>query len=156
MQRILATDPASVLKAVIASTIQDVTAGATPDNHNVTGLAIDRETMHLPPAAVLAVYFEAVLGAAKTLAIKNVSIQHSDDGATNWATYLTLTDPGVVATGQSGGSTERGQVQNSVNLSGAKRWVRTMFTPDLSATNTDTCEVMSSLIFTGFDTIPHA
>lgn len=155
MQRILSTDPASVMKAVIASTIQDVTAGATPDNHAVTGLTIDREASHMPLAAVLAILFEAVLAASKTLSIKSVSIQHSDDGATNWATYLSFNDPGVVATGQSGGSTERGQFQISANLSSAKRYIRVMFTPDLSAANTDTCEVVSELIFTGFDTIPH-
>lgn len=156
MNRLIQTDIHSVISARIASAITAATAGGTGDNTAITGVTIDRAAFasgQPPLNADLLLGFDTTLAAAATLSLKTVKIQDSADGST-WADYLAFTDPGVVATGPGGGGNVKGVTRLGVNLSSARRYVRAVFTPDLSAANTDTASVFALLVFAGFDSIP--
>lgn len=156
MNRVIQTDINSLISARIASTITSATAGGTGDNTAITGVTVDRLAFPLvnpPLCASLLLLFDTTLAAAATLSLKTVKIQDSADGST-WADYKTFTDPGVVATGPGGGGNVKGSTRLGVNLSSARRYVRAVFTPDLSAANTDTASVLAALVFAGFDAIP--
>lgn len=148
---------AELLTAKIASAFAAATAGGTGDNTAVTGLAIDRfATGALAGNVEFILAYQATLAAAATLSLKTIKIEQGDDG-TNWdaTAYQTFTDA-VVATGKTGGSTERGALKLKVDLGSAKRFVRIDFTPDLSAANTDTASVVAVANLAGFDRLPAA
>lgn len=154
MNRVIQTDINSVIAPRIASLVTSVTAGGTGDNTAITGTSIDRQAFVAPPlCASLALLSEAVLAASATMTMKNVKIQDSADNST-WTDYLTFTDPGVVATGPVGGGTVQSATKLGVNLSSARRYIRAVFTPDLSAANTDTAKVLGAFVFGGFEAIP--
>lgn len=132
----------------------DATAGGAGNNTLVDGYSLDREGFaggSLPNTALLGILFTATLAATKTLSIA-VDVQHSADGST-WVDYATQAAT-VVATGPTGGGTVTGQLPFGVDLTGANRFVRVNFTPDLSATATDTAELIACGAFGGFDTLP--
>lgn len=153
---VLQHDVAALLSAKIGSAFTAATAAGTGDNTAVTGSTIDRASgAGRPSSAALLILWQATLAAAATLTIKSVKVEHSDDGS-SWSDYLTYTDPGVVGTGQTGGSTEKGVVKLACDLSSAKRYVRLDFTPDLSAANTDTASIVGAMVLAGFDRLPAA
>lgn len=145
------------LKTRYGSAFTSATAGSTGDNTAVTGAAIDRldaSTGSLALNAQLNVVFSTVLASGATLSLKTVAVDHSPDNST-WTTgYLTFSDPGVVATGASGGSTVTGVTSLTADLSSAYRYVRFNFTPDLSAANTDTASLIGVGVLAGFDRLP--
>lgn len=145
----------ALISPKIASAITALTAGGSGDATAVTGLTIDRAALRMPLSADLVLSYTATLAATKTLSFGTVKIQDSADGST-WAdvSTISITDPGVVATGPTGGATVSGQVSIPVALAGARRYVRANCTPDLSATSTDTASVVEHLIFGGFDRFP--
>lgn len=154
MNRVIQTDINSVISPALASAVTSVTAGGTGDNTAITGVTIDRQAYGaVPLSASLALLSEAVLAATNTISWKSVKIQDSADGST-WADYLTYTDPGVVATGPTGGGTVRTATKLAANLSSARRYIRAVATPDMSAANTDTAKVAAMFIFGGFEAIP--
>lgn len=154
MNRVYMTDIGSLVSEKIGSAFASATAGGTGDNTAVTGTSIDRAAIGNPLCAEVAVLYSATLAATKTLTLKTVKIEDSADGST-WADYATF-DDAVVATGATGGSTEAGAAAYKVNLSGARRYVRVDFTPDLSATGTDTASAVAAWVFGGFDVLPVA
>ena len=158
MNIVVQRDIADLLTAKMGSAVTSLTAGGTGDNTAVTGLAVDRfASGAVPLNAELMLAFEATLGSGNTLSLKTVKIEQSSDGQ-NWdaTAYATFTDPGVVATGPTGGGTVRGVVKLGVNLGSAKEFVRADFTPDLSAANTDTAKVTAIWNLAGFDILPAA
>lgn len=144
---------AALVSSRIASAISALTAGGTGDATAVAGIVIDRKAIGMPLNAVLTLAFTAVLAATKTLSFGTVKIQDSADGTT-FADFLTFTDPGVVATGPTGGATVNGQVNLAANLAGARQYLKVLFTPDLSASSTDTANAVAILGFAGFDRLP--
>ncbi len=150
MQRILATDPASLMTTRIGSAFTSITAAGAGDAAAVNGITIDREATGMQPAAVLALHFSATLTAAKTLNITQLKVQDSADGAI-WADYRTLAAPGVVLS-----ATGVGQVAASVSLSSARRYVRSVFTPDLTAAAADVATLVSTWSLTGGQELPAA
>lgn len=154
-----AKDLLSITRAAIASAFTSLTAGGSGDNTAVTGLSIDRAALGLPQSCILNWNFTATLAAAATLTIKDLVIQDSADG-TNWATYVpprpdaAIAAPGVVATGPGGGGTVRGVSRLNVNLTAARQFVRFGWTPDLSASATDTAIVAATVTMAGFDRLP--
>jgi hypothetical protein len=105
-----------------------------------------------------------VLGAGNTLTIKNALVEHAPDGTT-WSTLLDQTGvngpippdwpaAGVVDTGGSGGSTQRGVVAFSCDIKRGQRYVRFDFTPQLSAANTDTFSIIAAGVLSGFSELP--
>ncbi|PWC96960.1 hypothetical protein [Azospirillum sp. TSO5] len=144
------------LKAKIGSAFVSATAGGTGDNASVNGAAVDRlssSTGALAASGVFNVFYSATLAATKTLSLTALKVQDSADGST-WADYLTPSAPGVVATGASGGSTETGVSTLAVDLNSARRYVRVVFTPDLSASGTDTASLLATAVLAGYDRIP--
>lgn len=144
---------AALISPRLAAAITAIVAAGTGDATAVTGIVIDRAALKMPLNAELTLAFTAVLAATKTLSLGTVKIQDSADG-TNFADFLTFTDPGVVATGPAGGGTVNGQVSLPAHLAGARQYIRTAYTPDLSATSVDTAMIAETLTFAGFDRLP--
>lgn len=149
-------DIASLETAKAGTAITALTAAGSGDNTAITGITIDRLAgSSVPLNAEIILSYTATLAATKTLTLKTVKVEDSADG-TNWADFATFTDPGVVATGPTGGATLSGAVKLGVNLGAAKRYVRVDFTPDLSASGTDTAYVGAVVNLAGFDRVPAA
>jgi len=150
-------DIANLVTSKIGAAFTSLTAGGAGDNTAVTGVSIDRGAIGMPLSAVLDIAWEATLGAAATLTLKDVKIEQSADGS-NWdaTAYKSFTDPGVVATGPGGGGTVRGVTKLAVDLQSAKQFVRVKHTPDLSAANTDTAKTVPVWNFAGQDRLPAA
>jgi hypothetical protein len=129
------------------------TAGGTGDNTLVTGVIIDRAASGWAQSCVVAIPFTATLAAAATLSVGGVLQDGENSGLSDAGTFATLTNA-VVATGPSGGGTVTGVVELNVNLAGAKRYVRLNFTPDLSASGTDTAALSAVLVFGGATRLP--
>jgi hypothetical protein len=150
MDQVIMRDLVDVTAGAIASAYTHATAGGAGNNTAVTGLTIDRDSYGVALCAVFELAYEAALGQGNTITIKNVKVEHSQDGST-WSTYQTYTDPGVVDTGGTGGTTQRGVVRLGCDLKSAYRYVRYDWTPVLSAANTDTVSLMASATVAGFD-----
>jgi len=129
-----------------------ITAAGTGDNTAVTGATIDRASYGMAQSAEVGVLWLAALQATETLDLA-VEYQTSADGST-WDTAVALQASATVATGDTGGSNESGITKFSLNMSGLKRYVRVNFTPDLSASGTDTAILMSLWALGGADTLP--
>lgn len=136
-------------KYAAAST--SLTAAGGGDNTAVNGSAIDQTTFPCKAESIaFLIAALAVLTAAKTLVV-TAKIQDSADNST-WAdvvasaTILTLT-----ATGTSSGAGRLG-----VDLNTCRRYVRVVFTPDLSATGTDTAVVQCIAILGGLQEVPQS
>lgn len=126
-------------------------AAGTGDATSVTGISIDRAGFgngSPPKTALMGILYEATLGSGKTLSL-GYAVQDSADNST-WADYQTATYA-VVATGASGGSVVKGQLNIQVNLTSARRYVRLNYNPDHNATATDTSYSNGVGFFAGFD-----
>jgi hypothetical protein len=151
---VLQRDVQSLLTARLASAFVSATAGGAGNATAVTGLIIDRmATGSLPLNAELMFAYSATLAANKTLSIGALSLSDSADGST-FATLSTYTDPGVFATGPTGGATLTGVLKLGVALGAARRFIRFGFTPTLSNTSTDTASLVAVLNLAGFDRLP--
>jgi hypothetical protein len=126
------------------------TAGGSGDNTAVTGVIIDRAEIGSPQSAVLAIPFTATLAADETLSI-GYTVQEGNAANLSDAAVLATADPVVVATGA---GTVTGTFEVNVPLAGAGRYVRANFTPDLSASGTDTAALAAVLVFGGSDRLP--
>jgi hypothetical protein len=130
-----------------------VTAGGAGDATAVTGVIIDRAALGWPKSIVAAIPYTATLAQAATLSLA-YTFQHGDaSNLSDAATYASATTA-VVATGGTGGSTETGTFEVGINIEGAKRYVRLNFTPDLSASGTDTAALSAVIAFAGADRLP--
>lgn len=144
----------AAVKTVHASDNAALTAGGTGDNTLVTGQIIDRSTYGTPLSVVVAIGVKAVLAANKKLTLKSVTIEHGDDsGLSDAANFATPADVDILVDSGSG-STLRGVSEYDLDLTGAKRYIRLKFTPDLNATGTDTGECASTFIFGGIPELP--
>lgn len=127
-----------------------LTAAGTGDNTAITGSILDRQAKDYPVALVLAVPFTATLAASKNLFLKTVLVEHGDDSAlSDAATFATLEDATghAIATDSGSGSTLTGCKEYSLDLTGAKRYIRIKATPDLDATGTDTAAISGEVVF---------
>jgi hypothetical protein len=139
------------------------TAGGAADSVTDTGATIDREGFvggGIALSADVDFYYSATLGSGHTLAV-SFDLQDSPDG-TNFSDFMTEASA-VVATGPSGGGVVTGVARMSVpnasipagapgvNLSTARRYLRLLFVPHLSAAGTDTAIVGTLGVFGGFD-----
>lgn len=121
-----------------ASGAASFTAAGTGDNTAVTGASIDRRDFG---SGVLTIYWKTTLGASETLKIA-AEYQESDDDST-WGTATSLYAATTVKTGAV--TAGYGVKESDVDLSTKKRYIRFNFTPDLSASGTDT-----AVVFAGF------
>jgi hypothetical protein len=160
---------------VPASAYDATVAAGSGDNVAVVGLTIDRMnlvpngargafTNIVPRGVMFCLSYECVLGAGNTVSVGAAKVETSADGTT-WSTLYDQTGAsaptgptwpaaGVVDTGATGGSTQRGVVVFGCSLGAALRYVRFDFTPDLSASGTDTGKFVASAVFSGIDEVP--
>lgn len=114
--------------------------------------------------AALVVSYKAVLAQDETLSIAANVQDASDAGGTGAADYGAVLASAVVATGGTGGSTEYGSVVLDIDLLGgtqgaadgtcADEFLQGQFTPDLSASATDTAELAAVIVLAGADADP--
>lgn len=126
-------------------------AAGTGDAATTTGATVDRmgfSSGSMPNTLAAAIIYDATLASGKTLSI-GYAAQDSADGS-NWSDYQTATYA-VVATGPSGGGAVSGEMEISVNLTSARRYVRLNSNPDLNAAGTDTAVTRAAGFFAGFD-----
>jgi len=143
----------SKIAVVRAAANTAVTAGGAGDATAVTGVIIDRAALGWPQSCVVAVPFTATLAAAATLSL-SITLQDGDASNLSDAGTFASRANGVIATGPGGGGTVTGTIELDVNLSGAKRYVRANFTPDLSASGTDTAALSEVIVFGGATRLP--
>lgn len=126
------------------------TAGGTGDNTAVTGVIIDRMALGNPMSVVAAILYTTTLGSVETFSLA-WTLQHGDDSGLSDAATFASAGSAVVATGA---GTLTGQLEASVALKGAKRYLRLNYTPNLSASGTDTAACAPVLVFGGADRLP--
>jgi hypothetical protein len=153
MDQVFFRDLADLTLPIAAGAAATATAGGAGDNTARTGLQIDRNAYGVALGAMIVVGYTATLAAAATLTVKSCRIEDSADG-TNWASYLSFADPGVVSTGGTGGTTNNGAVVLQADLGAARRYVRFDYTPDLSAAGTDTLRDQAIAILHGLGRLP--
>lgn len=146
------------VKNGMASTI--ATAGGSGDNAEVTGTTIDRLALgqYFRSAIVLIACNDGAggVGAAETVKV-TFNIEHSDDNFSSTDDYI---QPGATSTVIANaetiytGTATSGIKAYKVNLSEAKRYVRLMVTPNLSASGTDQAYTQAFWIFGGADQVP--
>lgn len=124
-----------------------ITAGGTGDNTALTGASIDRLGYG---SASFVIAYKTTLAASETLSFA-AEYQLSSDGS-SWDTAVSLQGATVARTGAV--TAGHGVVKFDVNLEGAKRYVRFNFTPNLSASGTDTAVVYGTAILGGADLLP--
>lgn len=146
------------------------TGGGAADSATFTFSSVDREAFlfggSLPQSADIGVLYTATLASGKTLSIQ-FDLQDSADN-TNFSDFATAA-AAVVATGPSGGGLVTGVARMprpssagalagipGVDLRGARRYVRLLAIPHLSATGTDTAIIGHVAVFGGFDLLPAA
>jgi len=141
-----------------------ITAGAGNDGVAVNGNIIDLQTLQNQGkkkfhSAKLMIPFTAVLAAAATLTATVVMQHGSAANLSDAATYLDELGVNgkaatVVATGPGGGGTVRGVIEVSIALGGAKRYVRSVVTLNLSRANTDTVAAGGALVLGAAEETP--
>lgn len=127
------------------------TAGGTGDATEVDGAWIDRQGFD---SLKVVIAYTTTLAATKTLSLAANLQDASDSSGTGAADFGSALSATVVATGASGGSTETGVVELDFDVSGADQYVRIQFTPDLSATGTDTASISAIYVLGGADANP--
>lgn len=146
-------DIGSEITARRAAANTAATAGGAGDNTSVTGVIIDRAAIGFPASMVVAIPYTATLGAGDTLSI-GYTVQTSEASDMSGAVTVATAALAPVATGGAGGSTETGTFEVSLNLTGARRYIRVNFTPDLSRANTDTAALSAVAVFAGANRLP--
>ncbi len=152
----VARDIGAFVTGALGLTPAVITAGAGDDGVEVDGPAVDRLALgrHYLSAKLI-VAFEAVLAEGETLSIAaNAQDDSQSDFAGTPADYGDAFANAVVATGGTGGSTERGTVELPIDLSSARQFIRVQATADLSAVGTDTVAIAAIWVFGGADELP--
>lgn len=163
----------------VAFDAETIVAAAGNDNQPISGNVIDRLVTgrSLALSCKLAVPFTTTLTQSATLSLA-LKLQHDTvvgmgtaaslkatratlRKADGTSTALTLNGSGelastVIATGGSGGSTERGVVEMDVDLGPANEFLRPVRTLDLSAGSVDTVAAGGNLVLGGPNVIPSA
>lgn len=123
----------------------DIVAGGAGDNTEVDCAYVDRRAFASLKAVIA---YTATLQAGETLKIA-ANLQDDADGVgmgTDFGDALAST---TIATGPSGGGTRTGVIELDFDLSGANRYTRLQFTPNLSASGTDVAELSAVYILAG-------
>lgn len=143
-------DFGAYMKPVRAGAEVDVTAGGSGDATEVNGAWIDTKGFESLEAILS---YTATLAATETMTLA-ANIQDADtiagaNAADVSTQYLSALSATTVATGDSGGSTETGIYSVGVDLTMLRRFVRIQWTPNLSASGTDTAKIGSLYVLGG-------
>lgn len=127
------------------------TAAGGGDNTEVDCAWVDRMDEHLGLAmsAKLVITYEAALADGQSLTFAGNFQDASDIAGAGAADYSDLILATIVAAANSAGSLEQGTVEIDVDLSGAKQFIRSQLTPNLSAGGTDTLKWTANLVLYG-------
>jgi len=127
--------------------VSALVAGGTGDDTEVTTQSVDTLGWGSFKFVILA---HSNNTADKVLNVKTIKVEYSaDDSAWDAATTLSASETLCTGTGDKYGSYEYDS-----SLLGKKRYVRFLYTPDLTADDTDVAEVASLLILGGGDVSP--
>lgn len=128
----------------------DAVAGGSGDNTAVENSAgIDTAGYS---SALIVVSGSTTLAEDETLAV-TVSTDDSADNST-FADKETLATAVTYATGDTGGSTETGAVAYAIDLDSYERYLKVSFTPNLSASGTDTSDLNCVVILGNSNDLP--
>jgi hypothetical protein len=127
-----------------------ITAGAGQDGQQQTGVTIDRALIGWPQSAVFGLSYTAALAASETLSFA-YTLQTSDASDMSNAATVATAGAAVVATGS---GTIEGIFEVNASLRGARRYVRLLYTPDLSRAGTDTAAIAGVAAFGGAERLP--
>lgn len=145
-------DIGALLKVLRAAGNAAVTAAGAGDATAVPGEIIDRAEKGMPQSGVLAIPFTATLAEGETLSVAYTVEEGEEDDLSDASTLASETV--VAATGPTGGGTVTGCVEIDVKLRACGRYVRLGYTPDLSASGTDTAALSAVLVCGGMDRLP--
>ncbi len=140
------------IKTIAPTASRGVAAGAG-DATEVTALTGTGNDRRGYGSAKLVIVGHAVNTATKKLQLSSVKLEQSDDGTT-WDSpveQLTANVDLAVGTGEAFGT-----YTLDVNLAAYKRYLRYRYTPDHTASGTDTFEVGAVLVLGGADVLPAA
>lgn len=126
-------------------------AAGSGDATEVDGAWVDRVLADVGMAlsAKLVITFTATLETGETLSFSGNFQDATALAGTGVADFSTAFAATVVATGDSGGSTETGTYEVDIDLAGARQFIRSQITPNLSRGATDTAEWSASLVLFG-------
>lgn len=145
------------LKAEAAMHPQTMDSSSTEDGVAVNGLAIDRLALDRRFYSAKAVVTgRATMSTTKTATVA-LAVLHGDSSGTATTAYSTETNASrtLGSTGATGAQAVDYTVEQSVNLRGAKRWIRIEVTPTLAATSSgETLSYAGTLVFGGADEDP--
>lgn len=157
MSNSLLKDMGPELGFMYAAAAASATAGGSGDATLVTGSTIDTTaatTNGFKPqdfnGIIFVVSYTTTLTATKGLSVTAL-VEDSADGST-WATYVASKT--IINVTSAGGGTVTGTGKIGADLTGARRYVRVKFTPDLSATATDTAALACVACLTGGQFMP--
>lgn len=138
-------------RSVFQAINKTAVAAGSGDATEVNGAWVARELADVGKAlsAKLIIAYTATLETGETLSFALNFQDATALAGTGVADFGAAVAAAVVATGDSGGSTETGTVEVDIDLSGARDFIRTQITPDLSRGATDTCEWSAILVFYG-------
>lgn len=146
-------------RAAFVAINKTATAGGGGDNTEVDGAWLDRILDQdaeggIALSAKLVITYTTTLQAGETLSF---GVQFRDGTSAVGAAaddYGDAVPSTVVATGESGGSTETGTVEIDIDLAAARQFVQAQVTPNLSAGGTDTAEWAAALVLFGHSRTP--
>ena len=138
-------DAVARLAARYAADGVDIVAGGAGDNTEVDCAYVDRRGFASLKAVIA---YTATLQAGETLKIA-ANLQDDADGVGVGTDFGDALASATVATGPSGGGTRTGVIELDFDLSGANRYARLQFTPNLSASGTDVAELSAVYILAG-------
>jgi hypothetical protein len=137
-----------------------VVAGGAADGTEVDGGWIDRQDFH---SAKVVVSYTTTLADTESLTIAANLQDASDSSGTGAADYGAVFASTSMVTSD-GGTTEIGQAEFDIDFLGgtqgaadgtaADRYIRVQFTPTMSASGTDTAELMAIVILGGAENVP--
>lgn len=133
---------------VQACGLSTATAAGTGDNSAVTGATIDRLEFG---SCKLVIAYKTTLGSLETLKYA-VAMEDSVNSNMSSSTTTTLQATTTAATGVLTGNVN--EITFDVDLSGKGRYIRFNFTPDLSASGTDTAISCAVCVLGGALTLP--
>jgi hypothetical protein len=124
-------------------------AAGTGDNAYIVGQTFDLLALPFrPTSAILIATWETTLASSETLSLKS-KVEHDTQSNMGTATVYTYdgaeTTAMVVKTGVATGAI--GAYKRSVDLRGIKRYFRFSVHQDLSASGTDTSQLMAGVVF---------
>ncbi len=130
------------LKSAYAADSTSLTAAGTGDNTAVTGATVDRSAYGQPMSASVIYACKATLSASQKLTLA-YKVQHgSASNGSDMADFAVGSTGATVLT-----ATGTTTVKQDVDLTGAKRYIRIYFTPDLDASGTDAAVIQSAWVF---------